>query len=139
VTPLGWLATIVLSVQLPIPLFWFVVYPQINDWRNHRSAGYATALLAAWVPVALGEVVAPRHSCADSSSALCRVSSRNVGACFLAGTPLMWIVAGILTVLTLVATSIEEHELGARFGAAYEDYSRQVTPFAPVDAKPREG
>jgi protein-S-isoprenylcysteine O-methyltransferase Ste14 len=55
------------------------------------------------------------------------------------GTPLMWIVAGILTVLTLVATSIEEHELGARFGAAYEDYSRQVTPFAPVDAKPREG
>jgi protein-S-isoprenylcysteine O-methyltransferase Ste14 len=51
----------------------------------------------------------------------------------------MWIVAGILTVLTLVATSIEEHELGARFGAAYEDYSRQVTPFAPVDAKPREG
>lgn len=51
----------------------------------------------------------------------------------------MWIVAGIWTVLTLVVISIEEHELGARFGAAYEDYSRQVTPFAAVGAKLQEG
>jgi protein-S-isoprenylcysteine O-methyltransferase Ste14 len=33
-----------------------------------------------------------------------------VGACFLAGTPLMSIVAGIWTVLTLVAISIEDSQ-----------------------------
>jgi hypothetical protein len=43
---LGWLAALVLFVQLPIPLYWFVMHPQIAFWRQHRSAGYivATAL-----------------------------------------------------------------------------------------------
>jgi hypothetical protein len=61
VTPLGWLAAIVLFVPLPIPLFWFVVHPQINYWRNHRSAGYASALLAAWVPVTFFLILSRRE------------------------------------------------------------------------------
>jgi hypothetical protein len=53
VTPLGWLAALGLFAQLPIPLYWFVMHPQIDFWRSHRSAGYAVALLLAWVPVSV--------------------------------------------------------------------------------------
>lgn len=60
-TPFGWLAAIVLFVQLAIPLFWFVVHPQINYWPNHRSAGYATALLVAWVTATLFLVIFRRE------------------------------------------------------------------------------
>jgi protein-S-isoprenylcysteine O-methyltransferase Ste14 len=60
VTPLGWLAALVLFAQLPIPLYWFVMHPQIDFWRLHRSAGYASALLLAWVPVTIF-LVAYRH------------------------------------------------------------------------------
>lgn len=49
---LGWLAALVLIVQLPIPLYWFVMHPQIRFWRRHRGAGYAVAFLSAWAPVA---------------------------------------------------------------------------------------
>lgn len=52
-TPLGWLAAIVLFAQLPIPLYWFVIHPQIDFWRGHRVAGYAVALLVAWLPVTI--------------------------------------------------------------------------------------
>src|SRR5271155_2961179 len=42
VTPLGWLASVTLFLQLPIPLFWFVLHPQIAIWRRHRRAAYIT-------------------------------------------------------------------------------------------------
>jgi protein-S-isoprenylcysteine O-methyltransferase Ste14 len=51
VTPLGWLAAIVLFLQLPIPLYWFVVHPQVKFWRRHPKAGYITGLLLSWAPV----------------------------------------------------------------------------------------
>jgi protein-S-isoprenylcysteine O-methyltransferase Ste14 len=51
----------------------------------------------------------------------------------------MWTIAGIWTVLTLVAIAIEERELRARFGVAYEDYCRQVPRFVPMSIKAREG
>ena len=52
---------------------------------------------------------------------------------------LMWAVAAAWTALTLLAISFEERELRTRFGAAYEDYCRQVPRFVPIGAKPREG
>lgn len=61
-----------------------------------------------------------------------------LGPCFLAGMRLMWTVAGIWRVLTLAGIVIEERELRARFGAAYEDYCRQVPRFVPMSIKPRE-
>src|ERR1700730_1765984 len=51
VTPLGWIAAMVLFLQLPIPLYWFVVHPQVDYWRNHQKAGYITGLLLSWLPV----------------------------------------------------------------------------------------
>ena len=193
-TPLGWLATIVLFVQLPIPLFWFVMHPQINYWRNHRGAGYATALLLGWVPVTLflvmfrgelflhawpplwraivgftflffeawiflrvkGDLGASRFIGQTELSGGGEVAREGIyahirhpryvgsflailGACFLSGTRLMWTVAGIWALLTLAAISMEERELRARFGAAYEDYCRQVPRFVPLSTKPREG
>jgi protein-S-isoprenylcysteine O-methyltransferase Ste14 len=53
VTFLGWLAAVVLFLQLPIPLYWFVMHPQVEYWRRHRSAGYATGLLLSWLPVTI--------------------------------------------------------------------------------------
>jgi protein-S-isoprenylcysteine O-methyltransferase Ste14 len=56
VTPLGWLAAIVLFLQLPIPLYWFVVHPYVNFWRRHPRASYITGLLLSWLPVTTGIV-----------------------------------------------------------------------------------
>lgn len=181
-------------MQLPIPLYWFVMHPQIGFWRNHRSAGYAAALLVAWAPVTFFLVVSRHelflHTWPPAWSAIVgfallffevwlfwRVkrdlgTSRLIGqmelsgggelsrqgiyarirhpryvgsllailgACFLAGTQLMWTVAGIWAVLTLMAISMEERELHARFGAAYEEYCRQVPRFVPMSTKTREG
>jgi protein-S-isoprenylcysteine O-methyltransferase Ste14 len=47
----AWIAAIVLFLQLPIPLFWFVFHPQVRFWRRHVTAGYLLGVLLAWVPV----------------------------------------------------------------------------------------
>jgi protein-S-isoprenylcysteine O-methyltransferase Ste14 len=53
VTPFGWLAALVLFLQLPIPLYWFVVHPQVDFWRRHQKASYVIALLCSWPPATL--------------------------------------------------------------------------------------
>lgn len=47
----SWIAAIVLLLQLPIPLFWFVVHPEVRFWRRHKTAGYLAGVLFAWGPV----------------------------------------------------------------------------------------
>jgi len=42
------IAGLVLFLQLPVPLYWFVVHPQVNYWRRHKRAAYITALTLAW-------------------------------------------------------------------------------------------
>jgi protein-S-isoprenylcysteine O-methyltransferase Ste14 len=51
VTLPGWLAALVLFLQLPIPLYWFVMHPGVRFWRRHQKAGYITGLLCSWLPV----------------------------------------------------------------------------------------
>lgn len=43
-----WIAALVLFLQLPIPLYWFVVHPRINFWRRHRRAVYIVGLIFSW-------------------------------------------------------------------------------------------
>jgi protein-S-isoprenylcysteine O-methyltransferase Ste14 len=56
VTIVRWIAAAVLFLQLPVPLYWFVVHPQIDYWRNHQKAAYAVGLLA-WPVVGVGLVL----------------------------------------------------------------------------------
>jgi len=183
----GWLAAVVLFLQLPIPIYWFVVHPQVNFWRRHQKASYVTGLLLSWPPVTAaliyfhasifrkdwppvwrvalglaliifegwifwrvhrdlgierlvgktelsgqGEIVQhgiyahirhPRY--AGSFLAI-------LGACLLAATRAMWIIAAVWTFLTLAAIALEERELSIRFGAAYQAYCRQVPRFIPM-------
>jgi protein-S-isoprenylcysteine O-methyltransferase Ste14 len=57
----SWIAAIVLFVQLPIPLFWFVVHPQVRFWRRHTTAGYLAGVLFAWGPVTAAMILFRRE------------------------------------------------------------------------------
>lgn len=190
-TPLGWLAAIVFLVQLPIPLYWFVIHPQVKFWRRHRKACYITGLLLSWGPVTpclfifrrqlfrndrppVWEMVfglaliffegwifwrvrkdlgGARLAGPTELSGGGEIAHRGIyayirhpryagsflailGACLLAGTRAMWIVAAVWSLLTLIAIAFEERELRFRFGAAYEAYCRRVPRFLPLRAKP---
>lgn len=185
-TFLDWLAAIVLFLQLPIPLYWFVLHPQIDFWRRHPKASYVTGLLFSWPPVTAA-LIYFRASLfrKDSPSAwsvaaglaliafegwifwrvhrdlgTARLVGKTelsgkgeiahhgiyahirhpryagsflaiVGACLLAATRTIWVVAGVWTVLTLTAIALEERELAIRFGPDYQAYCRQVPRFIP--------
>jgi protein-S-isoprenylcysteine O-methyltransferase Ste14 len=47
----GWLAAIVMFLQLPIPIYWFVVHPFRRFWRTRPAAAFAVGLLVSWPPV----------------------------------------------------------------------------------------
>jgi len=51
------LAALVLFLQLPIPLYWFVLHPQIRYWRSHPKAGFTVALCLSWLPVTICIIV----------------------------------------------------------------------------------
>lgn len=54
---LDWLAAAVLFLQLPIPLYWYVMHPQVNFWRRHPNAGFVTGVLLSWPPVTASMIV----------------------------------------------------------------------------------
>ena len=54
-----------------------------------------------------------------------------VGAALLGGTPRLWVVLGVWSVLALGVIRLEERELDARFGAAYAAYRKRVPALLP--------
>jgi len=54
-----------------------------------------------------------------------------VGAAFIAGTQLLWIIVAVWWILALVVIRLEERELAARFGPAYIQYRKRVPAFLP--------
>jgi protein-S-isoprenylcysteine O-methyltransferase Ste14 len=47
------LSALVLFLQLPIPLYWFVLHPRANLWRNRPKDGFTVALCLSWLPVTI--------------------------------------------------------------------------------------
>lgn len=45
---LRWIAGLVFFLQLPIPLYWFVIHPQVKFWRRHPRAVYYVGLIFSW-------------------------------------------------------------------------------------------
>jgi protein-S-isoprenylcysteine O-methyltransferase Ste14 len=182
----AWIAAIVFFLQLPIPLYWFVLHPARKFWSTRRNAAFVTALLFSWLPVTValiifhGELfrgewpavwrfgvgialialegwmfwkvrkdlgaarlVGATELAGGGEVACAGIYARMrhpryagsllaiVGACLLAATATMWIVACAWALLTAVAVAMEERELRVRFGAVYEEYCRRVPRFVP--------
>lgn len=185
-TVIAWIAAIVLFLQLPIPLYWFVLHPAKNFWSTRRNAAYIVALAFSWLPVtvllfvyhsrlfrrdyaALWQIVvgialiglevwifwrvnrdlgSARLIGATELSGGGQIEQSGIyskirhpryfgsflaliGACLLAATRTTWILIAVWTILTALAIAMEERELRERFGAGYEEYSRQVPRFVP--------
>jgi protein-S-isoprenylcysteine O-methyltransferase Ste14 len=45
---LDWVVAVVLFLQLPVPLYWLILHPQVGFWRKHVRAGHWVAGLSAW-------------------------------------------------------------------------------------------
>lgn len=43
------IATLVMMVELPVPLFWVLIHPRIDFWRGRPRAWYYRAGLAVWL------------------------------------------------------------------------------------------
>jgi protein-S-isoprenylcysteine O-methyltransferase Ste14 len=52
-----WIAAIVLFLQLPIPLYWFVLHPFKSFWHGRGNLAYLVALLCSWLPVTIALIV----------------------------------------------------------------------------------
>jgi protein-S-isoprenylcysteine O-methyltransferase Ste14 len=186
VTLLRWIAAVVLFLQLPIPLYWFVLHPQVRFWRTRQKAAYITGFLCSWPPVTAAMIFWRRELFRFTPPAAAEVALGSaliifegwifwrvhkdlgtdrlvgktelsggggietggiygvirhprytgsflaiLGACCLAGNRVMWSVAGIWLVLTLVAIAMEERELSGRFGVEYTEYCRRIPRFLP--------
>lgn len=47
----AWIAAAVLFLQLPIPLYWFVLHPARKFWSTRRNMAFVVALACSWLPV----------------------------------------------------------------------------------------
>jgi protein-S-isoprenylcysteine O-methyltransferase Ste14 len=42
------IAAVVLFLQLPVPMYWFIVHPNAQAWRRHKRTALISAALVAW-------------------------------------------------------------------------------------------
>jgi protein-S-isoprenylcysteine O-methyltransferase Ste14 len=60
-----------------------------------------------------------------------------LGACLIAGTRILWVVAAVWWIVERLVIALEERELLARFGEPYAAYRRRVPAFLPFHLGPR--
>jgi len=75
VTFFAWLAAIVLFLQLPIPLYWFVVHPLSGFWRRRQRMGLIVGLLLSWPPVTACIIVFRRELFSTARPAVWRIAA----------------------------------------------------------------
>ncbi len=61
-----------------------------------------------------------------------------LGACLVASSVFLWVVAVVWWLLVLTAIGLEERELRSRFGEAYVAYSKRVPRFLPFRFPPQK-
>ena len=65
----------VLFLQLPIPLYWFVLHPLRIPWRRYPRAVYAVGLSCSWLPVAIAIVAFHRKLFLDTWPSTIRLAT----------------------------------------------------------------
>ncbi len=94
---LDWVAAIVLFLQLPVPLYWLILHPQVRFWRRHGRAVYWVAVLSSWGAVLAFLLLFHRRLLASTNS------------------PTWAIIAGLaLLLLELYLFYRAERDLGSR-------------------------
>lgn len=59
---LEWIAAIILFMHLPIPLYWYVLHPQMNFWRHHsQKSAYITGVALSYFPATVCLIVFRRQ------------------------------------------------------------------------------
>jgi protein-S-isoprenylcysteine O-methyltransferase Ste14 len=62
------IAGVVLFLQLPVPLYWFVLHPNVQAWRRHKCAAFISATLLAWGSGAIFLFLTRQHLYAPTAS-----------------------------------------------------------------------
>lgn len=181
-----YLALVIFFLDLPVPIYWFILHPFGKFWRHRVRAAFWFAGLSSWIAGGVFVAVFHRRLIADGAPSittsllgvmliaadfiLLYSSGRRLGhlklvghseltgktelttggiykyvrhprysgmiaaiagACLLAGTKFGWIVGAVWLACVLTAILLEEREMRARFGPAYEVYSLAVPRFLP--------
>ena len=57
-----WIAAIILFMHLPIPLYWYVLHPQMDFWRRHsQKSAYITGVGLSYLPATVCLIVFRRQ------------------------------------------------------------------------------
>ena len=110
--------------------FLLIIFEVWIFWRSQRDLGMAR-FVGATELAGGGEVVSRGIYARIRNPRYVGSFIAILGACFVAGTRILWFVASVWAILMLTVIAMEEREMRARFGQNYLEYSRRVPRFLP--------
>jgi len=186
ITILHWLTGLILAIELPVPIYWFIIHGAVGFWRGRGRMPYLIAVAAAWglggwllyrflrlelfvfirpvwaitagailllsdvaiFAIAESELGGRRLVGQAELSGSGELAVRGLyqyvrhprylgmifgvlGACFVSGSPRLWLVSAIWFLATLGMIAVEERELRTRFGPQHADYAKRVPALLP--------